>query len=149
MKNKITHDQYLKLLGLSAIAEDLDRDTALVHGSAANLLELDADDPHLDNFYGTHIYDALHGSRGMKEALRLMKIEIEPPQTKKTFEEGDVVRNRMGGPPMTVENVCAYDVETKSIGVLCVWFVDVASGPQRGVFDPTSLEHTLERSPDA
>src|SRR5689334_2291688 len=60
MKKKITHDEYLKLLGLQAIAEERDRELDLVHHSAAKLLEMDRDDPHLDNFYGTHVYDALH-----------------------------------------------------------------------------------------
>lgn len=78
MKTKITHDEYLKLLGIAAIVEQHDDALDSAHYAAAKLLDLHDDAP-LDDFYGTHAYDALHGSRSMRQALLLMGVAIEPP----------------------------------------------------------------------
>lgn len=78
MKKKITHDDYLRFLGLVKLVEDHDRALEWLHRSA-NLLGYKGEEPYLDNFYGSHAYDAMHGSRPPREALQLMEIDIEPP----------------------------------------------------------------------
>jgi hypothetical protein len=85
-KSKISYDDYLRLLGLAKLAEDANRETERVMRAAARLLGMHEDDPYLDNFYGTHAYDALNGSRGMREALRLMEIEVEAPPDDATHD---------------------------------------------------------------
>lgn len=79
MKTKISHDDYLRLLGLAKLAEDVHKEEKRVLRAAARIIGMHEDDPYLDNFYATHAYDAMNGSRGMREALRLMAIDVEPP----------------------------------------------------------------------
>lgn len=139
-KKTITYDSYLRFLGLATLMADHDRATKNIEHAAASLLKLAVEDE--PDFYRTHAYDALHGNRDPRAALRLMGIEVEPEE-KKTFEKGDVVRVRAAagqpvGVPMAIENVCAM-VPGKRIGVLCVWF-DAKNELHREVFDPAQLE---------
>lgn len=87
MKKQITHDDYLRFLGLATLQAEHDRATKDIEHAAASLFDL-SDSECLD-FYRTHAYDALHGSRNPREALRLMGIEIKPAST--VLAEGTTV----------------------------------------------------------
>ncbi len=55
-----------------------------------------------------------------------------------TFQIGDVVRLKSGGPRMTIQSVGDFSKEGLKVGVLCVWFKDQEKN--QSVFHPNSLE---------
>lgn len=63
-----------------------------------------------------------------------------------TFEVGNVVQLKSGGPLMTIHNVGDYSPMGPNPGALCVWFEK--SKREEAVFDPRTLEHYLDEMPD-
>lgn len=159
MKKKITHDDYLRFLGLATLMAEHNRATKNIEHAAASLLGYP--DPELADFFRTHIYDALHGNRDPRVAMKLEGIEVEAPvvivnskgeveiaveveleEPAAPFKCGDVVRHKSGGPPMTIDSLLS------SAGIACVWF-DSSGSSHRGFFDSADLEHTLAEAPNA
>ena len=107
MAKTISYDDFLRFLGLARLAEEHDKATRRIDDTAARLLGMC--ESEIQDFYRTHAYDALHGNRDSREAMRLMGIEIECPviEPKTTFKVGDVVRHKRGGPPMCIDLIAA------------------------------------------
>ena len=141
MAKTISYDDFLRFLGLARLAEEHDKATRRIDDTAARLLGMC--ESEIQDFYRTHAYDALHGNRDSREAMRLMGIEIECPviEPKTTFKVGDVVRHKRGGPPMCI------DLMNDRGEVACVWLA--AGSPRRATFALSELEHTLSEAPDA
>ena len=59
-----------------------------------------------------------------------------------TFNKGDVVQLKSGGPLMTIHNLGEYPTAGVKYGALCIWF----DGAKRvdAVFELESLEHYID-----
>lgn len=66
---KISHSQYLQLVGLQVLAEKHNR---MMHDIEACACEITGEDQ------AGHTADILYGSRELDEGLKLMGIEVEP-----------------------------------------------------------------------
>ena len=71
---QITQEQYYQLMGLKAMADELNRQLRTVERAAARIVQEPADDDG-ETYFG-HVSDWIYGSRGLGEMLNLVGVEV-------------------------------------------------------------------------
>lgn len=74
-KRTIPYDDYLKLVGLFAVASDHEKALRAIHRAAAGITQ-EAEEPYGDSYFGV-TSDAITQGDSVDQLLRALKIDVE------------------------------------------------------------------------